>query len=166
MIIYEEVLREFQKQKVKYVIAGGIAVNLIGSLRSTSDLDVLVEISDSNLKKIVRILENKGYGVRQPADPMGLADEQTRKKWIKNKHLKAFNFYKEDGLEEVDIIFDSPVSFEKARETATHIKVDDITLPVVSIDNLIKMKKHTGRAIDRLDIEELKKIKKLIENDF
>ena len=48
MIIYEEVLKEFQKQKVKYVIVGGIAVNLLGSLRSTADMDILVEMSDSN----------------------------------------------------------------------------------------------------------------------
>jgi hypothetical protein len=34
-------------------------------------------------------------------------------------------------------------------------------LPIISIDNLIKMKKNTGRSIDELDIEELKKIKKL-----
>ena len=26
MIVYEEILKEFQKQKVKYVIVGGIAV--------------------------------------------------------------------------------------------------------------------------------------------
>ena len=56
MIIYEEVLKEFQKQKVKYVIVGGIAVNLLGSLRSTADMDILVEMSDSNLAKVVRTL--------------------------------------------------------------------------------------------------------------
>lgn len=41
MIIYEDVFREFQKQKVKYVIVGGIAVNLHGLLRNTADLDIL-----------------------------------------------------------------------------------------------------------------------------
>jgi hypothetical protein len=34
-------------------------------------------------------------------------------------------------------------------------------LPVISMDNLIKMKKKTGRPIDDLDIEELTKINKL-----
>jgi len=161
MILYGEILREFQKQKVKYVIVGGIAVNLLGSLRSTADIDILVEMSDTNLKKVVSILKKKGYVVKQPVDPIGIADAKIRHDWIHNKHMKAFNFYKEDALKEVDIIIESPVSFEEAKKSALRIKIDDIILPVISIDNLIKMKQATGRSIDKLDIEELKKIKKL-----
>ncbi|MBW2553312.1 MAG: hypothetical protein KAS98_13565 [Deltaproteobacteria bacterium] len=161
MIFYEEILKAFQKQKVKYVLVGGIAVNLLGSMRGTADLDILVEMSDNNLKKIIGILKRRGYRVKQPVDPMEIVDRKTREDWIMNKHMKAFNFYKEEGLKEVDIIIESPVSFEEARKNVILIKVDDLTLPVISINNLIKMKKKAGRAIDKLDIEELKKIKKL-----
>ena len=164
MIFYEEILRAFQKQKVKYVLVGGIAVNLLGSLRSTADLDILVEMSDNNLKKIVNIMKKYGYRVKQPVDPIKIADKKTRENWIKNKNMKAFNFYKQDELKEVDIIIESPVSFEEARKKTVRIKIDDLILPVISINNLIKMKKKTGRAIDKLDIDELKKIKKLREN--
>ena len=59
MIIYEDILREFRKQKVKYVLVGGIAVNLLGFLRTTSDLDILVEMSDENLANVVRILKKR-----------------------------------------------------------------------------------------------------------
>jgi len=163
MIFYEEILKAFQKQKVKYVLVGGFAVNLLGSMRSTADLDILVEMSDGNLKKIVKILRKYGYRVKQPVDPMKIADEETRKDWVRNKHMKAFNFYKEDDLREVDIIIESPVSFDEAQKSAIRIKIDNLTLPVISIDKLIKMKKNTGRAVDKLDIEELKKIKKLKE---
>lgn len=164
MIFYEEILRAFQKQKVKYVIVGGIAVNLLGSMRSTADLDILVEMSNNNLEKIVKILKRRGYHVKRPVDPMRIADRKTREDWIKNKHMKAFNFYKEGELKEVDIIIESPVSFKEAGKSAIRIKVDDLTLPVISIDNLIKMKRKTARSIDKLDIEELKKIKKLRKN--
>ena len=164
MIFYEEILRAFQKQKVKYVLVGGIAVNLLGSLRSTADLDILVEMRDNNLKKIVNIMKKYGYRIKQPVDPIKIADKKTRQDWIKNKHMKAFNFYKQDELKEVDIIIESPVSFEEASKKPVRIKIDDLILPVISINNLIKMKKKTGRAIDKLDIDELKKIKKLREN--
>jgi predicted nucleotidyltransferase len=172
MIFYEEIFRAFQKQKVKYVLVGGIAVNLLGSMRSTADLDILVEMSDDNLKKIVQILKKQGYQVKQPVngersrtiDPMKIADRKTREDWIKKKHMKAFNFYKEDELKEVDIIIESAVSFEEAEKSVVRIKVDDLTLPVISIDELIKMKRKTGRAVDKLDIEELKKIKGLKKN--
>jgi hypothetical protein len=146
------------------VLVGGFAVNLLGSMRSTADLDILVEMSDSNLGKIVKILKKYGYRVKQAVDPMKIADKEMRKDWIENKRMKAFNFYKEDELKEVDIIIESPVSFEEARKSSIRIKIDNLVLPVISINKLIKMKKKTGRTIDKLDIEELKKIKKLREN--
>jgi predicted nucleotidyltransferase len=164
MIFYEEIFRVFQKQEVKYVLVGGIAVNLLGAMRNTADLDILVEMSDDNLKKIVRILKKQGYKVKQPVDPMKIVDPKTRKEWIEKKHMKAFNFYKEEELKEVDIVIESPVSFEEAEKSALRIKVDDLTLPVISLDQLIEMKRKTGRTVDKLDIEELTKIKKLKNN--
>ena len=61
MIIYEEVFKEFQKQKIKYVLVGGIAVNLLGSMRSTADLDILVEMTNENLEKIVKFKKYKFF---------------------------------------------------------------------------------------------------------
>ena len=163
MIIYEEILREFQKQKVKYVLVGGMALNILGSMRSTADMDILVEMSDQNLKKVIKILVKNGYKVKQPVDPMGMADEVTRRDWIQNKHMKAFNFYKDQELKEVDIIIETPVSYEKARKTALTIKCGRLTLPVISIEHLITMKKKSNRPVDKLDIEDLKRIKILRE---
>ena len=161
MIIYEEILREFQKQKVRYVLVGGIAMNLHGSLRNTVDMDILVEMSDENLAKVVTILKGQGYRVKQPVDPMGIANPKIRSEWINGKNMKAFNFYKDRELKEVDIIIDSPVSYESAFPKAEIIKIGDIRLPLISIDDLIKMKTRAGRNVDQLDVVELKKIKKL-----
>jgi predicted nucleotidyltransferase len=74
--------------------------------------------------------------------------------------MKAFCFYKQTG-EQVDLIIDSPVQFAEAIKKARMIQVDGISLPVSSIDHLIKMKKNTGREKDRSDVCELKEIKKL-----
>ena len=161
MIFYEEIFRAFQKHEVKYVLVGGIAVNLLGAMRSTVDLDILVEMSDDNLRKIVDILQSQGYRAKHPIDPMKLADRKTREDWIERKHMKAFNFYKEDELKEVDIVIEAPISFEQAKKASVPIKIDDLTLPVISIDHLIEMKRKSDRAVDKLDIEELTKIKKL-----
>ena len=160
MIIYEDVLRAFQKNKVKYVLVGGLAVNLQGAFRSTVDLDILVEMTDTNLAKIVRILKQKKYFVKQPVDPMRISDADTRKDWIENKNMKAFCFFKGNG-EQVDLIIDSPVKFAEAIKEADIQHIDGIHLPIVSIRHLIKMKEKTGREKDRLDVHELKAIKKL-----
>ncbi|MBL7197548.1 MAG: hypothetical protein ISS47_05575 [Candidatus Omnitrophica bacterium] len=160
-MLYGEIFREFQKQKVRYTIVGGLALNLLGVFRGTADLDILVEMSDENLAKIVKILTKQGYRVKQPVDPMGIAVAKMRNDWIKNKHMKAFNFYKEKEFKEVDIIIDSPVSFQDAIKTAKHIRSGQLTLFVVSVDNLIKMKKKANRDIDKVDINQLKRIKQI-----
>jgi hypothetical protein len=164
MFLYEDVFRAFQEQGVNYVIVGGIAVNLHGSLRSTADLDILVEMSDENLGKIVEILRDKGYRVMRPVDPMKITDKEIREDWVKNKHMKALNFYREGELEEVDIVIESTVGYDEAKESVIRVEIDDLTLPVIGIDQLIAMKQETGRAVDKLDVEELTKIKKLKAN--
>lgn len=143
------------------MIVGGIAFNLLGGLRTTADLDILVEMTDKNLLKIIRILIKQGYKVKQPVDPLRFTDRKTRENWIKEKHMKAFNFYKKDGLEEVDLIIDSPVTYKSAKEKVKRIQAGNWSLPVISIDDMIRMKKAAGRSVDRWDIQELKEIKKL-----
>jgi len=81
--------------------------------------------------------------------------------WICNKNIKAFNFYKEDEMKEVDIIIDSPVKYPDARRDCVQIRIGGLTIPVISIKKLIKMKKDTGRPMDKLDIDTLKTIERL-----
>lgn len=161
MIIYEEILREFQLRKAKYVLVGGIAFNLLGGYRNTLDMDILVEMTNNNLLKIVKILKKAGYHVKQPVDPEMIAVKNTREEWIKNKHMKAFNFYKDErSYEEVDIIIDSPVDFRKANKDAVKVKAGGLTLPVISVKNFIKMKRSAGRDKDKSDIKEIKMLGK------
>lgn len=164
MFFYEEVFREFQDRRVKYVVVGGIAVNLLGSLRSTADMDILVEMTDENIRKVVDALTDLGFRAKQPVDPAGLACRETRSRWMEEKHMKAFNFYKDGELEEVDVVLESPVEFQEAISDAVHLDIDGVDIPVISIDHLIEMKKVTGRPIDRQDIRELRKIQELRED--
>ncbi|MBN1527405.1 MAG: hypothetical protein JW919_07485 [Candidatus Omnitrophica bacterium] len=161
MILYGEILKEFQRQKVRYVLVGGIAFNLLGGERATHDMDILVEMTDGNLKKIVNILVSQGYRVKQPVAPIDIADKKTRADWIKNKHMKAFNFYKEEDLKEVDIIVDSPVQYAGAAKDKVRVKVGEFAVPVISIKKLMKMKRAAGRPVDRLDINVLKEIDRI-----
>ena len=150
-------MREFQKQKVKYVLTGGMAFNFLGGYRNTLDMDILVEMTDKNLIKLVNILKKAGYHVKQPVDPVLLADKKTRMDWIKNKHMKAFNFYKGNELnyEEIDILIDSSVDYKEAIKDALDVKASGLTLKVISAKKLIKMKKAAGRDRDLMDVREL-----------
>lgn len=150
-------------EEVKYIVVGGVAFNLLGGSRNTFDLDLLLEMEDNNLLKFIRIMKSQGYFVKQPVDPLDFANKEIRKVWIEKKNMKAFNFYKsEGGFEEVDVIIDSPVSYEEAVKKARIIRVDDLILHVISIRDLIKMKEATGRERDKIDVKELRKVEELL----
>jgi hypothetical protein len=162
MILYEEILREFQKNKVRYILVGGMAFNLLGGDRGTLDMDIIVEMTDENLRKIVKVMKKAGYHVKQPVDPLMIADKKIREGWIKNKNMKAFNFYKgEKTYEEVDIVIDSPVAFKDAIKNAIEVKLGNLSLTIISPKDFIKMKKTSGRDKDLRDIEDLKFIRKV-----
>jgi hypothetical protein len=138
-----------------------MAFNLLGGERTTLDMDIIVEMSDENLHKIVKIMKEAGYHVKQPVDPFKIAGKKTRQDWIENKNMKAFNFYKgERSYEEVDIIIDSPLNYRQAIKNALKIKVGNLSLITICPQDFIKMKKASGRDKDLQDIKELKLIRK------
>ena len=155
-MFYEEIIRKFNNAGVKYAIVGGVAVNLHGHIRMTADLDIVLELEDNNLAKAITTLRGSGFSCKIPVDPMGLADSNTRNDWIKNKNMKALNFYRD--TEEVDLVVDSPVKYEEAEKTI--FAVNGINYPVVSKEDLIKMKEVTNR---HHDIDDIKKLKILID---
>ena len=55
-MFYEEIIREFNNAGVMYAIVGGMAVNLHGHIRMTADLDIILEMENRNLTKVVKIL--------------------------------------------------------------------------------------------------------------
>lgn len=161
MIFHEKILKEFQKNKVKYIIVGGVGYNLLGGARNTFDLDIIIELTETNLTKLLKIFKKLNYKIKIPFNPKKLLDRKTRLKLIKEKNLMAINFYERKTGEEIDIIIKTPVSYLNAEKSMEIIKMKSLKLPVISIDNLIKMKKASNRLIDQLDLRSLKEIKRL-----
>jgi len=155
-MLYEEIIRKFNNVGIKYAIVGGVAVNLHGHVRMTADLDIVLELEDTNLAKAITTLREAGFICKIPVDPMGLADSNTRNDWIKNKNMKALNFYRD--TEEVDLVVDTPVKYEEAQKTVFTVR--NINYPVVSKEDLIKMKEASNR---HHDVDDIKKLKILID---
>lgn len=166
MIFYEEIFDHFQKNNINYVVVGGVAFNLLGGSRSTFDLDILIEMDDSNICKTIQSLLDLGYNPKQPVNPMDFAKSSIRNEWIKEKNMKAFNFYKsEKSLEEVDIIIDAPVDYNLVKDSMKIINVSGFRICVISIGDLIKMKEASPRDKDKLDLKELYIMKKYYEKE-
>ena len=63
-MFYEKVFKELNKRKVRYVVIGGIAVNLYGIPRFTRDLDLAVDLSEKNLTRLISTMNSLGYKPR------------------------------------------------------------------------------------------------------
>ena len=88
MNIFERVFRELNKEKIKYLVVGGVAVNLHGYARFTGDLDILVLLEEKNLIKLDRAMKNMGYMERLPISLRLLQDQKQVRKWLKEKNLQ------------------------------------------------------------------------------
>ena len=163
-MIYESVFRELHKDKVQYLVVGGVAVNLYGILRATADLDLFVWLqNDENVKKFVGIMKRLGYRPRAPVPAEDLADPAKRRLWQEEKGALVFTFVHPNSFEQVDIFLGEPIPFSEAFKKRRVMPVADFELSVVSIEDLKKMKEKAGREKDASDLAHLKKLDQLTD---
>ncbi|MCD6109135.1 hypothetical protein J7J83_00010 [bacterium] len=162
MNIFEKIFKEFNSAKIKYLVVGGVAVNLHGYVRFTGDLDILLLLEEKNLEKVDTVMHKLGYSERLPVSIMSLKDEKQVKAWLKEKNMLAFSFTppKNNPLQ-VDIVIEESLRFDKIVKDKVTKRIDNVSIPVVSIDQLIKMKRKADRQQDITDLEALIKLKKL-----
>ncbi len=159
-MFYYEILEKLFKHKIKYLVVGGLSVNLYGVPRMTQDIDIIISMEKENIVNLVKMLRDLGYEPRLPVDPSDLADTAKVNEWIDNRNLKAFGFYHPDAqYKSVDIVLVHPLDFDTAYSRKTVKKVRDTDIYLVSIDDLIEMKRSSGRKQDLSDIESLEKVK-------
>jgi hypothetical protein len=69
----ESLLAVLERHGVAYVLVGGYAARLHGSLRPTSDVDVTPATTEENLARLAAALTELGARIRTKAEPSGLA---------------------------------------------------------------------------------------------
>ena len=162
-MFYEDVFRALQDKKVRYAIAGGVAVNLHGIPRMTADLDLILDLNRENLLRFLEVMKDLGYRPRLPVDASELLDEHKRNDWITNRNLLAFTFFNQQKqFEEVDVLLEA--SKDSALiERCESIQVGDLSIHLISVDDLIELKRSAARQQDIADVNSLIKLKNLPE---
>jgi len=156
---YRTLFQEMNEAGVDYMLIGGVAVNFYGIPRMTYDLDLMIALNSENILKLLSRLSNWGYKPRAPVNPNDLADEKKRAIWIGEKNMKAFSFYHEkEAIGEIDILIDLPIPYEVFRERAKVFDLEGTSVPVVSVQDLIDLKRRAGRKQDVSDMEHLKAV--------
>jgi predicted nucleotidyltransferase len=159
LLDYQTIFQKLNELKIDYLVIGGLAVNFHGVPRMTYDIDLMIHLSSKNIHKLVDTLKEWGYRPKVPVDPMDLGDRAKRNSWIREKGMKAFNFYSESlPIGEIDLIIDSPIPYADLKRRVVEIEVEGEKIPVISIHDLITLKAKAGRKQDLSDVEHLQMI--------
>lgn len=160
MTPYREIFVHLAKNKIRYLVAGGFAVNFHQVQRATVDLDLIVHLEKENILAFVKMMTGLGFIPRVPVDPEQFADDKERNRWILEKGLMVFSFiHPDNSFEVVDVFAQEPEPFLDLFQRRLDVKAFGIVIPVLGKKDLIEMKKRAGREKDLFDARLLEKIK-------
>lgn len=131
---------------------GGIAAALQGSTTLTADVDILYERGAANRARLAAALAALGASRRDlPAGVRAPLDERALR--------AATNVLLTTRFGDLDCIGETPsgrFTYSAVAPTAETMRIGaDLQVEVASLDELIRMKRATGRTKDRIELETL-----------
>lgn len=155
----ETIIRRLNEAGVRYVVVGGLAVVIHGYQRFTSDVDLMLDLSEDNVRRALEVLKDEGFAPRIPVPIEAFADTATRESWVRDKNMLAYGLDSErHRMTHVDLFAENPVDFEATYHQAVRQKFGDVEMVVISLDGLIYLKELAGRTQDQLDLEYLRRL--------
>lgn len=146
---FREFIEQLNLKGVEYMLIGGYALGAYGHIRATNDLDIYINATLANAKKMVQACID--YGI--PAETIELEMFLTEKLvGIGDPPLRI------EILKKLDA-----VDFKYAFERIIRRKVDGIEINVVGLDDLVLLKKAAAKdrkkARDKEDLTFLQLLK-------
>ena len=142
-------IKLLNKHAVKYMVVGGYAVGNYGFERFTGDLDIWIEVSKTNARKMMKV-------VKEFPAPAGVFTESD---FLIDKPL-AGGFFGSPPLR-IDILNNlEGVIFGDCFPNAEAKTFEGVEMKFIGFDDLIKCKKAANRGKDKIDIIELLKLRK------
>jgi hypothetical protein len=137
-------LENLLNEGVAFILVGAYALAAHGFPRATGDMDIWVKPDEKNSQKTYRALAKFGAPVSEIGE-----DEFS---------LPGLVFQIGVVPRRIDIITKiSGVEFDEADADKIVVNIEELKIPVLSIDLLIRNKMATGREKDLLDAKLLKK---------
>jgi hypothetical protein len=145
----ERILRVLDEREVEYVLIGGLAVQAHGHVRTTNDADLIPAPDPANLERLAKALRALDARVLNPGQ------EGVRVDATMLPRAAIWQFATRDGG--IDVMHKVPGgrSYSELSDRAWHVRLGDIDVPVVGLDDLIQMKLARGRAVDLADVAAL-----------
>ena len=139
---FKEFLQLLNSKKIEYLVVGGYAVAFHGHPRATGDIDIWIAISKNNAHKTVEAL--KEFGFNTPDLKENLFLEEGKNIRMGNEPLCIEILTSIDG-----------VDFNDCYKNKNKINISNTAINFISLPDLKKNKKASGRLQDLADIENL-----------
>ena len=152
------IVRALNESRVRFIVAGGLAVNAHGFLRFTKDIDLILQLDALNLRSAFGALSALGYRPMVPVTAEQFGDRELRSILIREKGMRVLQFWSDEHRETpVDVFVDEPFSFDEEYARAFVKELADAgPVHFVALATLIEMKEAAGREQDRIDVEHLR----------
>ncbi len=158
---HSELFEQLYKRDIRYLVCGGLAVNIYGIPRMTADIDLLLDFEADNVDKFETAMKQLSYFSAVPVSLKILVDKNEREKIIREKNMIAYSFFNSrSGVMALDILVDVPLAFNDLWKSKEVRKMDSIEVNLVSVEHLIALKKYSNRKQDNDDILLLSKLLK------
>ena len=139
---FRKFIELLNEHDVRYLVVGGYAVAFHGHPRYTKDLDVWIELSPENADKVLKALEQFGFG---------------------SLDLKIDDFLEDDQIiqlgyppNRIDILTTlKDLNFEDCYNARVEVEIQGLHINFIDIENLKRNKRATGRPQDLADAENL-----------
>lgn len=148
MKTFEELLEGLTQNNIDYILIGGLAVDICGFSRATMDMDILVKMSEENVKRLLNCLESFGEGSVRELNLEDFTLEEGCIRIVEEFPLDVFTLIK--GYTYQDLLPDSDI----------FITEKGVKIRYLNAEGLIKLKEGSARPKDQLDVQELKKMQK------
>jgi len=141
---FKEFIKLLNENNVKYLLLGGWAVGYYSNPRATKDIDFIVSVDDSNLKKLKKVFEE----FKSPPVDINML-----------KSDKGYIYIGKSPILIEIISYADGINIIESYKRKNIVEIDDIKINIISKDDLIKNKKSTNRLKDHADAEVLENIK-------
>lgn len=143
---FVDLLTAFASSRVRYLVVGGYAVGFHGRPRTTKDLHVLLDSSADNRVRACETLKDFG------APESVIRDVRTADRdeivWWGHPPLR------------IDLLPSIPgVVFDEAHKRRLRVHVSGIDVDVLSLEDLIRAKRASGRDQDLVDARRLEALR-------
>ncbi len=141
----EEILRVLDHHGVEYVVIGGVAATLHGSILVTTDLDICPARAPENLVRLAAALKEVNAKIRTEDAPYGLPFGCDAGLLARVDLLNLVTRY---GNFDLSFFPTGTAGYEDLVRQAIKVDLEPVIVPVAALEDVIRSKRAAGRPKD------------------